>query len=146
MEWSRYKVLCDRPDVLSRWLLERTIELLERATHARCEGLADALRAVLDSEPLPRPVDHSGPPATDMFGARLDVAVVHATLAEINGAAAEGWLTGVLGRRSAVGFLAAWREYALHVGGRAETSEVDEGQSRERPEPRLPDIEGGGTA
>ena len=146
MDWSRYKALCDRPDVLSRWMLERTVELLERATPGPDDGLLEAMRAVLGSEPLARPVDHSGPPATDMFRARLDVAVVHATLAEIDGAAAEGWLTAMLGRRSAVGFVTAWREYALHVDGRTRTSDIDGERNRERPEQRLQDIGPGGTA
>lgn len=146
MKWSRYKALCDRPDVLSRWMLERTVELLERDTPARCDGLADAMRAVLGSEPLPRPVDHLGPPATDMFAAGLDASVVHATLAVVDAAAAQGWLAGVLGLRSAFGFVTAWREYARHVSGRPGTSASDGERTRKRPESRLPDIDAGGTA
>lgn len=139
MEWSCYKALCDRPDVLSRWMLERTVELLERAEPARRHGLVDAVRVVLAGEPLPRPVDHSGPPATDMFAARLNDRVVHATLAEVEDAAAKGWLAGLLGGRSPVGFVAAWREYALHVGS-ARASGVDGDRLRSR----LPDIATGG--
>jgi len=106
MDWPRYKALCDRPDVLSRWLLEQTLALLDVGP------LADALRQILDAEPLARPPDHIGPAATDMFPAHLDAVRVREVLVEIERAAASGRLARVLGERSQAGFLAAWRDYA----------------------------------
>jgi len=111
MDWPSYKALCDRPDVLSRWTLERTVELLE-APGGEPHPLARALREVLAASPLPRPADHSGPPATDMFLAALDAQGVLAACAAVEQAAGEGRLAAVLGGRSTVGFVAAWREFA----------------------------------
>jgi hypothetical protein len=106
MDWARYKALCDRPDVCSRALLERTLAVLEDGEPAR------ALRRVLDSVPLPRPPDHTGPAATDMFVANLDPACVAAINAAVVVAAESGRLAVVLGPASPAGFLAAWREFA----------------------------------
>ena len=111
MDWPRYRALCDRPDVCSRWMLERTLALLEPGP------VAAALERILATEPLPRPADHFGPPATDMFRTDLDAAVVVATYAAVRQAAATGGLAAVLGPRSPAGFVAAWREFALFVGG-----------------------------
>jgi len=119
MDWPSYKVLCDRPDVLSRWTIERTVELLE-SPGGEAHPLATALRGMLASAPLPRPADHSGPPATDMFAAALDAQGVAAACAAVEQAAADGRLAEVLGGRSPVGFVAAWREYAQVFGDCAE--------------------------
>jgi hypothetical protein len=110
MDWPRYRALCDRPNVCSRWMLERTLVLLEPGP------VAAALEGILGTEPLPRPADHFGPPATDMFLAELDSAAVAATYAAVRQAAAAGALAAVLGPRSPTGFVAAWREFALFVG------------------------------
>ncbi|MFP6816285.1 MAG: hypothetical protein VB949_11545, partial [Pseudomonadales bacterium] len=61
MEWERYKQLCDRPDVVSRWMLEQTLELV--AGHK----VAAALRDAIASEPLSKPSDHRGGEATNMY-------------------------------------------------------------------------------
>lgn len=111
MDWPSYKALCDRPDVLSRWTIERTVELLE-TPGVEPHPLATVLRGLLASAPLPRPADHSGPPATDMFLAALDAPGVAAARAAVEQAAGDGRLAAVLGGRSTVGFVAAWREYA----------------------------------
>ena len=105
MDWARYKALCDRPDVCSRALLERTLALLEEGEPAR------AVRGVLDSAPLPRPPGHKGPPVTDMFLADLDPACVAAIHAAVMEAAESGRLAAVLGPASTAGFVAAWREF-----------------------------------
>jgi hypothetical protein len=110
MDWPRYRALCDRPDVCSRWMLERTLALLESGPAAA------ELARILAAEPLPRPADHFGPPATDMFVAELDAVLVAATYAAIRDAAAAGRLAAVLGARSPTGFVAAWREFALFAG------------------------------
>ena len=118
--------------MLSRWTLARTIALLERSAEAAASaGLGGApgapgswspsqapaatLRAVLATQPLPRPADHVGPAATDMFVTSLDVAFVHGILGIVDRAMASGRLVEVLEGRSPVGFVAAWREYAEFV-------------------------------
>jgi hypothetical protein len=110
MDWPRYRALCDRPDVCSRWMLERTLALLGPGP------VTAALQRILATEPVPRPADHFGPPATDMFLAELDAAAVAVTYAAVRQAAAAGALAAVLGPRSPTGFVAAWREFALFVG------------------------------
>jgi hypothetical protein len=125
LDWARYKTLCDRPDVLSRWIVERTLVLLEAEAAAvppRDAGvaLAESLRGVLATEPLPRPVGHTGPAATYMFIARLDPHVVHGLLAAVERSATAGRLAEALGQRSPTGYLAAWREYAAFVARASE--------------------------
>jgi hypothetical protein len=112
MDWARYKALCDRPDVCSRAFLELTLVVLDDGEHAR------ALRRVLDSTPLARPADHTGPPTTDMFLADLDAACVKAIYAAVLVAAESGRLAAVQARASPAGFLAAWREFAALEGRR----------------------------
>jgi hypothetical protein len=119
--------------VLSRWTLERTIALLEGSAEAADAAAvligdphdpspgrppqvpAAILRAVLATQPLPRPADHVGPAATDMFVTCLDSASVHGILAIVDRAMASGRLVEILEGRSPVGFVAAWREYAGSV-------------------------------
>lgn len=73
MDWYAYKATCDQPDVLSRWMLEQTRELLAGS----CADLARRLAEVLASqEPLVKPEDHSGGAETDMF--RVGLSVVEA--------------------------------------------------------------------
>jgi len=106
MDWPRYRRLCDRPDVCSRWMLERTIDLLED------HPAAAALRQVLQTAPLARPADHRGPPDTDMFIAALEPGLVAAVLAVVSRRAAGNELATLLNGRSPAGFEAAWREFA----------------------------------
>lgn len=112
MDWARYKALCDRPDVCSRALLERTLAVLEDGEPAR------ALRRVLDSAPLARPADHTGPPATDMFVTNLDPVHVAAIYAAMVQAVESGRLAATLGPASPAGLIAAWREFAASGGRR----------------------------
>ena len=99
MDWADYKALCDQPLVMSRWMLGETAALLP-------EHLRGPLEAAMAGEPLPKPADHKGGAATDMFHVRFE----HAgeVLAAVCAAAADGAKTS-LGRPLG-GFVAAWRE------------------------------------
>ena len=109
MDWVRYRALCDRPDVMSRWLLGRTAAVLD------AEGaheLAGHIRAPLAGDPLPRPQDHRGPADLDMFPVNWPPAIVAALVAPLEALNDRGELERTLGLRSARGVIAAWREYA----------------------------------
>ena len=100
MDWDEYKRRCDTPGVVSRWMLERTAELVDRA-------VAKHLLAATSGKPLPKPEGHKGGPDTDMFELHLDDAVADAVLAAVERAyAAER-----AGHQKLRGFVAAWREY-----------------------------------
>ncbi len=108
LDWDAYKRLCDTPNVLSRWMLEQTAELVHG--HLRAE-----LKAALDLAPLSKPQDHKGGPATDMFQldlARRDVLAVHEQIAN---AVANGETSSATGARGLGGFEEAWREYADYL-------------------------------
>lgn len=113
MDWPTYKRLCDSPHCWSRWMLERSAALLE--AHAE-PGLAASVRAALDAAPLPKPADHRGPAATDMFVLRLDTAAAQRIRAIVAGAAAAGERTAE--GRGLGGFVEAWDEY-LRAGATA---------------------------
>ena len=109
MDWATYKARCDDPRVLSRWMLARTAQWVEPSAAA-------ALREAMRAPPLPKPRDHKGGPATDMFEVDLDAPTVAAILHGVEGAAA----TYVPGARpgadpaptaSLHAYVAAWREY-----------------------------------
>ena len=97
MDWDEYKKRCDTPSVVSRWMLERTAELMDA-------GVAEHLLAATSGEPLPKPEGHKGGPDTDMFELHLDDAIADAVLEAVERAHATG--SGKLG-----GFVMAWREY-----------------------------------
>lgn len=100
MDWQRYKALCDRPDVMSRWMLEETACLVPTA-------LRPVLCAAMTQTPLPKPSDHKGGEQTDMFEVALHD-VVDGILAAVEAAVARGETTTQ--GRSLGGFVAAWRE------------------------------------
>ncbi len=104
IDWQRYKALCDRPDVLSRWMLEQTATLLAGETRT-------ALLDVLNGKPFPKPQDHKGGADTDMFAVDLPTDVVLSIVDVVHDAAERGLRTP----RSAKigGFATAWRE--LHA-------------------------------
>jgi hypothetical protein len=104
MEWACYKLLCDRPDVLSRAMIERTLVLLDGRP-----GSA-ALQRALAGTPLPKPPGHRGPPEADMFQTCLDRATVRAITACVCDAA--GQPGGASTPRGLKALAAAWREYA----------------------------------
>ena len=97
MDWDEYKKRCDEPRVVSRWMLERTAELVDPAVAAH---LLDAT----SGKPLPKPEGHKGGPATDMFELDLDDAIAGAVVDAVE--CAHG-----AGQPNLRGFVAAWREY-----------------------------------
>ena len=99
MDWERYKVLCDKPDVMSRWMLTETAALVS-------DALRGPLLAAMEQTPLPKPTDHKGGAQTDMFEVAFED--VDAILAAVE-AAAEHGRTNSEGRTLG-GFVAAWRE------------------------------------
>jgi hypothetical protein len=118
MDWLAYKRMCDRPDVLSRWMIEQTYDLLGD------DGLRRSLAAVLNSAPLPKPEDHRGGGATDMFvlGLRLDdvVSVERAIVRAVS----EGRTTAATRQRGLGGFAEAWTEYRRHLESAETTAAV----------------------
>ena len=100
MDWERYKALCNRPEVVSRWLLAETLALVP-------ESLRPPLRDAMAGTPLPKPLGHKGGTETDMFEVALDE---HATaiLAAVEAAAVRGATTSE--GRGLGGFVTAWRE------------------------------------
>jgi len=108
LDWDAYKRLCDTPDVISRWMLEQTAEILEGALRAE-------LDAALNGLPLSKPDDHKGGAATDMFQLELtrqQVLAVHERVAQ---AVAAGHTTRGTRDRGLGGFEEAWREYADYL-------------------------------
>lgn len=109
MNWAAYKQACDQPDVVSRWLLEQTCELLD----ANDPDLSDVLKMTLQTgKPLFKPSDHKGGAATDMFRIELGAAAVHRICDCVAAAAAAQRETHGTRGRGLGGFLEAWREYA----------------------------------
>ncbi len=108
LDWDAYKRLCDTPDVLSRWMLEQTAELLQG-------GLRTELETALGDGPLPKPADHKGGAATDMFQLRLELHQVAAVHRRVAAAAAAGHTTSGTRRRGLGGFEEAWREYVDYL-------------------------------
>ena len=97
MDWHEYKRRCDAPGIVSRWMLERTAELVDSA-------VAEHLLAATSAKPLAKPDGHKGGPDTDMFELHLDDAVAAEVVAAVEQAHAAG-------QRKMLGFVAAWREY-----------------------------------
>ena len=108
MDWDTYKQLCDTPDVMSRWMLEQTIELLEG------DG-RQLLLAALAGEPLPKPQDHRGGAATDMLRLELDQANVRLIHEQVARAVLTGRTTSGTRDRGLGGFEEAWREHVQHL-------------------------------
>lgn len=99
MDWQRYKMLCEAPRMMSRWMLTETATLIP-------EELRAPLEAALSGTPLAKPADHAGGPETDMLPVCLDAAAD--ILAAVEQAAARG-ATTTAGRHLG-GFVAVWRE------------------------------------
>jgi len=110
VDWRRYKTLCDAPGTFSRWMLEQTLEL------ARQQGVAlPEIDEVLAGIPLPKPADHGGGSATDMFRVELAAARARTVHRLVGDAVREGLATPATASRGLGGFEAAWREYVAHV-------------------------------
>ena len=112
MSCAAYKQACDQPDVVSRWLLEQTCELLD-ADDSKLSDVLRSLHRVLQSgEPLAKPADHKGGVATDMFRIELGAAEIHRICDCVAVAAAAQRETRGTRGRGLGGFVEAWREYA----------------------------------
>lgn len=117
VSWSSYKVACDRPGVVSRWLLEQTRELLDHEAE-----LADLLGALLrEGRPLPKPADHRGGPATDMFELSLPPQQVRRIRDRVLAAKCAGRVTMQTRARGLGGFVEAWREILEEAEGSIST-------------------------
>ena len=112
-DWVRYRALCDRGDVLSRWLVEQTAGLLDGLGAAT---LGDAVRAVLRGAPLPRPADHRGGVEAEFFEARLPLPTVRSVTAAVREAAADPDRRLPNGRGLG-GVVEAWQEYQDWLDG-----------------------------
>jgi len=100
-------------------MIEQTCELLGDGTLHR------ALRAVLCSTPLPKPADHRGGPATDMFVVTLRLDEVVSVEAAVARAVCAGGTTTSTRQRGLGGFVEAWAEYRR----RLELDAADESSS-----------------
>lgn len=101
-DWASYKAACDRPDVLSRWMLTETASLLEPPLRHRLLGTL--------AGPLPKPTDHRGGTDTDMFEVALCAADVRSVRRAVERAVAAGTTTPRTSARGLGGFVEAWRE------------------------------------
>lgn len=125
MDWTTYRALCDRGDVLSRFLLEHTARLLEEAGEG---ALGARLAAHLEHEALPRPPGHKAGAEADFFRVRLAVEHAERVLGAVDARLA---VPGhpLAGRRTA--FVAAWREYRDWITGVHPRSDARAGRGEE---------------
>lgn len=106
MDWVTYRRLCDRGDVLSRYLLGCTIELLEAAGEG---ALGQQLQRVLGAAPLPKPLDHRAGADSDFFVVEIEVPAARRILELVSTARDAGRRTA--SGRGLGGFPEAWQEY-----------------------------------
>ena len=113
IDWHQYRVLCDRPDVVSRWLLDQSAALLMETGE---ELLAGRLREALAAAPLGKPIDHKGGAATDFFVPQLSLAEVQAIATRVR-AMAEEPRRRLASGRGLGGMPEAWLEYCAWLDG-----------------------------
>ena len=106
MDWVSYRALCDQGDVLSRYLLASTSDVLMAAGE---RVLAQELSRVLAGEPLAKPADHRADAAADFFLVELEPEAVRRIVRAVTAARAAGWRTA--SGRGLGGFVEAWQEY-----------------------------------
>jgi len=111
LDWERYKQICDTPNVFSRWMLEQTRELTAPLFSVELGG-------VLEKIPVPKPADHHGERATDMFELSLEPDQVLAIAEEVAQAVRLSRTTSGTAGRGLGGFQEAWAEYAAYGVGR----------------------------
>ena len=105
MDWQRYKQLCDRPNVLSKWMLEQTLELVAGSE------VAELLQNTLAGQPLQKPAGHTGGDATNMYVLDLTPAQ-REVIAEVVRASRDAAVqTSATVGRGLGGFVEAWHEY-----------------------------------
>ncbi len=109
MDWSSYKEICDRPDVLSRWMLRRSAQLLADLEPPETE-LGRVLNEAAEGELIPAPVDFRGPPELRMVCAGLDTGTVARVWFHLHELMAQCTAEEVRALRL-VGIEVAWREY-----------------------------------
>ena len=113
MDWADYKILCDRPDFQSQWLIEQTLELVKEVGP---EEIFEELASVLMAEPLPLPEGHKGSPDTLMYKLELS-RVSRQQICEVVVAARKQNLTSsATAHRGLPGFEEAWTEYYEYKG------------------------------
>ncbi len=83
MDWSTYKRICDQPDVMTRWSLQRTLALVDDGQ------LAQQTRELMASAPIDKPSGHKGDASTDCFALDFDSAVVERVIRVLQSLAAE---------------------------------------------------------
>jgi hypothetical protein len=125
VDWSAYRAICDRGDVLSRWLLLHSAELLESAGQS---ALAARLRAIpAQAAALPRPADHRGGAETDFFTVTLELAVVREIHDRIAGLAADP-ARRLSNGRGLGGMVEAWGECVAWLDGSHPRSPLRDGK------------------
>ena len=110
MGWAEYRVLCDRPDYWSRWMIEQTIELLDELDR---QALIEPLSRALKDRPLEKPDDHKGGAGLDMHHLECGLPTRRAIASAMVDAKRLGLTTSGTRGRGLGGFAEAWREYAV---------------------------------
>ncbi len=104
MDWSTYKKVCDKPNVLSRWLIQQT--------SAVCGvEIKQCLSSILKTVPLEKPEDHKGGDVLDMFQTDFSQTKVQDIVAQVSAACDAGLQTTGAVERDYLGILRAWHEY-----------------------------------
>jgi hypothetical protein len=104
VDWSSYKKICDKPNVLSRWLLQQT--------SAVCDGeVKQCIESILKTVPLEKPEDHKGGEMLDMFQTDFSQSQVEDITAQVVSACDAGIQTTGVVERDYLGILRAWQEY-----------------------------------
>ena len=128
VDWSRYKALSDDPRYFPRWMLLRSLAVLEAqdveesADESAVMEIAAELRAALAKPPLELPEGHTGDPRALMHRLVLtrSQAALMVTLFQDKAVAVGALAKPTLGKSTAVksgaGFHAAWLEHYTSVG------------------------------
>lgn len=129
-DWQTYKALCDQPEVFTRWMIERTLVVIEQVLQKQDnQEIREAKKAqelvqartslvnLLGQTPLtpPQPVDRR----VDMLQLRLPKSQVQAIVdlfADVASLPAGEWLDAMQQKRQNPwgGFREAWLEHYNH--------------------------------
>ncbi len=113
MQWTDYKLLCNRPDYQSRWMIEQTLELADQVGH---EVIRDQLSRVLENQPLEAPAGHKGEWISEMYKLDLCREVRRKICQLIVQAKRSGLRSSLTLNRGLSGFEEAWTEYCDYSG------------------------------
>lgn len=105
MDWQTYKEITDRPEVMSRWMLEQSAELVPKA-------LAHRMLQHVRLAPVAKPLGYKGTRHVDMFELDLAAEDVRQILACVRAAVAAERTTSGTRDRGLGGFLPAWQALA----------------------------------